>query len=140
MACAYFIDPEHELVLYRPTGRFTESDFMSVSRAVWSDPARKPHFAHVWKAQGIDELVMKASILPMYRDFLATHEEQKTVGKIAVITKRSITRTFASMLIHVGNFDRSTFQTFDDVEAAAQWINLPVEVLTDIPDREWTEP
>jgi hypothetical protein len=140
MSTAYHVDPEYEVVLYRPAGRFTESDFIALLRAAWSDPIREPHFAHVWLTHAVDELAMDATVIPMYRDLLAAHDEQITTGKVAVVTTRALTRRFASMVIQVGRRHRGTFRIFEAVDAAAEWTGVPVEVLTKGPDADWTSP
>jgi hypothetical protein len=138
MACAYHVNPEHEFVLLRPTGTFTESEFIALSRAVWTHPDREPHFHHVWDTRPIDELVMNASVISMYRDFRSEHEEQETVGKVAIVTTRALIRTFALMIVQVGHLDRLTLRPFSDMETAAEWVHLPLSVLTEIPEDEWT--
>lgn len=138
MACAYHVNSEHEFVLLRPTGEFTESEFIDLSRAVWTHPDRKPHFSHIWDTRPIDKLIMNASVIPMYRDFLSEHKEQEPKGKVAIVTTRTMIRTFALMLVQIGRLDRLTLQPFSDMETAAEWVDLPVEVLTEIPEDEWT--
>lgn len=139
MACAYHVNPEHEFVLLRPTGEFTESEFLALTRAVWSHPDREPHFSHVWETRPIDKLVMNASVIPMYRDFLDEHEGQETVGKVAIVTTRALIRTFALMIVQIGHLDRLTLRPFSDMATAAEWVHLPLDVLTVIPDDQWTE-
>jgi hypothetical protein len=140
MARTYCVDPEHQLVLLRPTGRFTERDFIALCRAAYAHPDRTPQYAHVWDTRFIDELVMDVDVISMFRDFLADTEARATEGKVAVITTRVMTETFASMLIQIGEQRPATFQLFTTVPAAAEWLELPAEALADDPDRPWLEP
>lgn len=139
MAHAYRVEAEDALVLFRPTGRFNETDFIDLSRAAYDDPRRKPHFAHVWDTRAIDELVMDADVISMYRNLLTENADRITQGKVAVIATRGLTRTFASMLIQVSTDHPATFRLFEHGEAAAAWIGIPESDLTNVPDHGWTE-
>ncbi|HKL88306.1 MAG TPA: hypothetical protein VJ884_04810 [Salinibacter sp.] len=140
MACAFHVNPDHQFVLLRPAGEFTESEFIALSKAVWTHPDREPHFTHLWDTRPIEKLVMNASVIPMYRTFRAEHEEQETVGKVAIVTTRPNVRTFALMIVQIGKLDRLTLQPFSNMEAAAGWADLPLRVLTEIPDAQWITP
>lgn len=131
MACSYRVDPEHQLVLFRPSGQFTERDFIALCRAAYAHPDRTPQCAHVWDTRFIDELVMNANVIPMYRDFLAENRTRITEDKVAVIATRPMTETFASMLVQIGEHESATFRLFDSLEAAAEWLDRPVEALSD---------
>jgi len=130
MACSYRVDPEHRLVLFRPSGRFTESDFLDLCRAAYEHPERTPQFAHVWDARFIDELVMNANVIPLYREFLAENKPRITEDQVAVIATRPMTETFASMLVQIGEHQSATFRLFSTPEAAAEWLGRPVEALS----------
>jgi hypothetical protein len=140
MTCAYHVNPEHQLVIFRPTGQFTETTFIDLCRAAYTDPTREPHFAHVWDTRNIDELVMDVDVIPMYRTLLEEHQNQITEGKVAIVTTRIVTQTFASMLIQVDHRGPATFQLFEAMEAAAEWVGLPMQALEDIPESQWTVP
>jgi len=79
MSSTYYVDPDRDLVLVRPTGRFTETVLIELCRAIYDDPDREPHFSTVWDARAIDELVMGAEVIPMYRAFLAENAERDGV-------------------------------------------------------------
>lgn len=136
---AYHIDVDHDFVLFRPTGQFTERDLINLIQAAFEDPRRSPDFTHVWDTQAIDELVMDADVISMYRNLLDENADRITEDKVAVIASRAVTRTFASMLIQVSKEHPATFQLFERMEGAADWIEVPTSALTAIPDRDWTE-
>lgn len=139
MGSFYHLDTEHELALFRATGRFTESDLVELLRSVYEDPCHTPTFDHVWDSRGIEKLVVDADVIGMYRDLLDEYEGQISRGKVAVVAVRTLTRTFTSMLIGVGANHPATFQVFPDMEAAAAWIGVPPSATTDVPDHGWTE-
>ena len=140
MPLAFHVAPEYQLVLFRPIGRLTESDFITLCRAAYTHPDRSPDFVHFWDTRAIDELVMNVSVIPMYRNFLAEHEHQITTGRVAVVSGRSMTRTFAFMLANAAKRMQATIRLFDDVETAADWVDLPPDALTNVPDAQWTKP
>jgi hypothetical protein len=130
MHCAYKVDPRHELVLLRPTGRFAETDFIETCRAFYDHPDREPAFAHVWDARSIDELVMNVDVIALYREFLEENQERATEGPVAVITTRSMTETFATMFIQVSGVQAATYLICDSVEEAAEELDVPLAALT----------
>ena len=136
---AYHINLHHNFVLFRPTGQFTERDLIDLMQAAFDDPRRSPTFAHVWDTQAIDELVMDADVISMYKNLLDDSADQVTEEKVAVIASRAVTRTFASMLIQVSTQHPATFELFERAEGAADWIGVPVSALTAISDHDWTE-
>jgi hypothetical protein len=139
MACAYCVDPGDELVLFRPTGRFTETNFIALCRAAYDDSRRRSHFAHVWDTRAIDELIMDATVISMYRELLVEKADRVTEGKVAVIATRALTRTFASMLIQVSKDHPATFRLFGQVEAAAEWVGVSTSALIGMSERDWTK-
>lgn len=136
---AYHINLDHNFVLFRPTGQFTERDLIDLIQAVFEDPRRNPSFVHVWDTQAIDELVMDADVISMYRNLLDDNADRITEEKVAVIASRAVTRTFASMLIQVSKQHPATFQLFERAEVAADWVGIPASALTAVPDQDWTE-
>ena len=133
MPSTYHVDPEQELILVRPTGRFTEEEFIQLCRALYDDPDREPQFAVIWDTRDIDELVMDADVIPEYKSFLRENEDRLTQGPIAIIADRALTRTFASMLTQVGNKHVGAYEIFSTPDEAAQWIGLPDTALSDLP-------
>jgi hypothetical protein len=138
MGSFYHFNADHALVFFRSTGRFTEHDFINLLLAAYDDPRHTPTFNHVWDSRDIEELVVGANVINMYRDLLNEYESQITRGRIAIVAVRTITRTFSSMLVQVGNGHPATFRLFKDLEAAAEWIGVPASALIDIPDQDWT--
>ncbi len=139
MSSSYHLNAEHALVLIRATGRFTESDLETLLRSVYDDPRHTPRFNHLWDSRAIDELVVDVDVIDTYRELLDEYEDQMSRGKVAVVAARTLTRTFASMLIQVGAKHPATFRVFDDMEGAAGWIGVPMSVTTDVPGHDWTE-
>jgi hypothetical protein len=135
----YHVNVDHSIVLLYPVGRFTERDLILLLRAVLNDDRRTPQFNHVWDTRDIDELVMDVEVISMYRDLLMEHEGRITRGKIAIVATRTLTRTFASMLIQVRRKHPGSFRLFEGMEAVAEWVGVPPSVLTSVPDRDWTE-
>jgi len=133
MSSAYHIDPEHNLVLVRPAGRFTETAFIQLCRTIYDDPDRRPHFSSIWDARAIDELVMDAEVIPMYRAFLAENADRVTQGQVAIVTDREIATTFASMLIQVGKNRVGAYEIFSSLASAAAWMGVPPEALSNPP-------
>jgi hypothetical protein len=133
----YHVDADHSVVLFRPTGQFTEHDLIALIEAALDDPRRTPQFVHVWDTRDIDELVMDADVITMYRTFLDENAARITQEKVAIVATRTLTRTFASMLAQVSGQHPATFRLFDDLEAAAGWVGVPSPVLTDVPDHDW---
>lgn len=139
MACAYHVNAGHDLVLFRPNGRFGGDDFIALCRAAYDDPRRTPQFSHVWDTRSIDELVMEVDVISTYRAFLSENQERLTEEKVAIIATRAMTRTFASMLVQVSKQSPATFQLFNSVQAAADWIGVPGTALTGVPEQDWSE-
>jgi hypothetical protein len=139
MSSFYHLNTEHTLVVFRSSGLFTESEFINLLRGAYDDPRHTPQFNHVWDSRSIEELVVDVDVIDMYRDLLNEYEDQISRGKIAIIAVRTLTRTFSSMLAEVGGEHPATFQIFDDVEATAEWVGVPVSVITNVPDHAWTE-
>jgi len=135
----YHVNVEHAFVLFRPTGRFAERDLIHLIQTVLEDPRRTPQFTHVWDTRDIDELVMDADVISMYRDLLTEKEDRITRGKIAIVATRTLTRTFASMLIQVSRKHPGVFRLFEGMEAVAEWVGVPTSSLTSIPESDWTE-
>jgi len=124
MPSAYHIDPEHNLVLVRPAGRFTETAFIQLCRTLYDDPDRSPYYSVIWDVRAIDELVMDAAVIPMYRDFLAENADRLTQGPVAIVTDREIATTFASMLIEVGKNRVGAYEIFSSLASAAAWVGV----------------
>lgn len=139
MGSFYHFNADHALVFFRSTGRFTEHDFINLLRAAYDDPRHTPNFSHVWDSRDVEELVVDPNVINMYRDLLNEYESQIAREKIAIVAVRTITRTFSSMLARVGTGHPATFQLFDDLEAAAEWVGVPASVLTEVPGQAWTE-
>jgi hypothetical protein len=135
----YHVNVDHSIVLLRPVGRFTEHDLIILLRTVLDDARRTPQFNHVWDTRDIEELVMDADVISMYRDLLTDHEDRITRGKIAIVATRTLTRTFASMLIQVSRKHPGVFRLFEGMEAVAEWVGVPTSSLTSIPESDWTE-
>jgi hypothetical protein len=133
MPPTYYVDPDRRLVLTRPTGRFTETTLIALCQAIYDDPDREPQFSTVWDVREVDELVMDASVIPMYRAFLAENAGRITQGQIAVITDREMATTFASMLIEIGRAKVGAYEIFSDLPSAATWLDVPTEALSDPP-------
>lgn len=131
MSCALKVDSRHELVLIRPSGRFTEAEFIETCRAFYAHPDREPTFSHVWDSRFIDELVMKVDVIALYRNFLEANRERATVGDVAVIASRSLTETFATMLVEVSGLPAATYRLYDSAEEVAEELGVPLAVLTD---------
>ena len=130
MSCTFKVDPRHELVLLRPTGRFTEAEFIEVCHACYDHPDREPTFAHVWDTRSIDELVMDVDVISEFRDFLTVNQERATKSTVLVIATRSVTETFATMLVQVSELQAATYRLCRSVEEAADALGVPVAVLT----------
>jgi hypothetical protein len=137
MAC-YHVNAEHTVVLLRPTGRFTEDDLVDLIQTVLTDPRRRPAFNHVWDTRDIDELVMDADVIPMYRTLLDKKADRIAQEKVAIVATRPLTRTFSAMLAQVSRRHPAAFQLFETLEAAAGWVGVPAPVLIDVPDDDWT--
>lgn len=138
MTC-YHVNAEHTVVLLRPTGRFAEGDLIDLIQAVLDDPRRRPHFNHVWDTRHIDELVMDADVISMYRTLLDENTGRITQEKVGIVATRPLTRTFSAMLAQTSRQHPAAFQLFETLETAAEWVEVPASVLTNIPDAEWTE-
>jgi hypothetical protein len=136
---AYHINVDHAFVLFRPTGQFTECDLINLIQAVFDDPRRSPTFTHVWDTRAIDKLVMDADVISMYRNLIDENVDRIPEEKVAVVASRAVTRTFASMLIQVSKEHPATFQLFERLEGAADWIGVPPAALTTVADDTWTE-
>jgi hypothetical protein len=130
MSCAYKVDCRHELVLIRPTGRFSEAEFIGACRACYGHPDREPTFAHVWDTRFIDELVMDVGVISQFRDFLAANQERATEGTVLVIATRSVPETFATMLGQVSDLQATTYRLCGSAEEAADVLGVPVAALT----------
>ena len=113
MASPYRVDPQHDLILVCPTGVFSETEFISLLRAIYDDPDREPHFSAVWDTRFIDELSMGVRVIPMYRRFLAENAARMTEGNICIITGWDTARTFASMLIRLAAPDAPTYKVVE---------------------------
>jgi len=135
----YHLNTEHKIVIFRSPGRYTESDFINLLRGAYDDPRHTPQYDHIWDSRSIEELVVDVEVIDLYRDLLKEYEGQISQGKVAVIAVRTLTRTFSSMLAEVGTEHPATFRMFDDVEATAEWVGVPVSVITNVPDDGWTE-
>ena len=135
----YHVNVDHSVVVLRPVGRFTERDLTALLQAVLDDARRTPQFDHVWDTRDIDELVMDADVISMYRTLLDENEARITRRKVAIVATRTLTRTFAAMLAQVSRKHPGTFQFFEGMEAVAEWTGVPDAALTSIPDRDWTE-
>jgi hypothetical protein len=131
MPCVYKVNRRHEFVLLRPSGRFTETDFIETCRAYYDHPDREPTFAHLWDGRSIDELVMNVDVIALYRDFLEENEERATVGDVVVIATRSMTETFATMLIQVSDLQAATYRLCRSLEEAADALGVPLAALRD---------
>jgi hypothetical protein len=129
----YAVDPHFGFVLVRPAGRFTEEAFIELCRAVYDDPDRQPHYSAIWDARGIDELVMDADVIPMYKRFLRENAHRVTQGQVAIVSDRELATTFASMLIEVGRSRVGAFELFETLDAAARWIGIPPQAIADLP-------
>jgi hypothetical protein len=133
MPSTYHVDPEQELILVRPTGRFTETAFIQLCRALYDDPDREPSFSVIWDTRDIDELVMDADVIPEYKTFLRENEDRLTQGPIAIIADRALTKTFASMITQVGNELVGACEIVSTPDEAAQWLDIPNSALSDLP-------
>ena len=133
MPSTYHVDPEQELILVRPTGRFTEEEFIQLCRALYDDPDRTPQFAVIWDTRAVDELVMDADVIPEYKTFLRENEDRLTQGPIAIIADRALTKTFASMLTQVGREHVGACEVVSTPEEAARGVDLPDTALSNLP-------
>ena len=139
MSYAFYVDEAHEFVLIRATGTFTETEFVDASKAFYKHPDRKPHFAHVWDARSIDELVMDVTVIEMYNSFLEEYGELSTEGKVAVIVSRTMTEVLSRMLIEINKkWTEQTHRIFQDLEPAAEWLEIPLDAFLDVPEEAWT--
>jgi len=138
MTC-YHVNVEHTVVLLRPKGRFAEGDLIDLLQAVLEDSRRRPSFTHVWDTRDIDELVMDADVISMYRTLLDENTDRLEQEKVAIVATRPLTRTFSSMLAQTSRQHPAAFQLFETLKTAAEWVGVPASVLTSIPDSEWTE-
>lgn len=133
METAYHVDPQRELILVRPTGRFSETTFIELCRAIYDDPEREPHFSALWDTRAIDELIMDASVIPMYKNFLSENEHRVAEGRIAIVTDKGMAETFAKMLTEVVEAPAPTYRVFHGVEPAAEWLGVSAEELAEYP-------
>lgn len=134
MASSYRVDPQHDLILVCPTGVFSETEFISLLRAIYDDPDREPHYSAVWDTRFIDELSMGVRVIPMYRRFLAENSDRVTEGDICVITGWDTARRFASMLIRLAAPSAPTYKVVESRGAAAEWLDRPPEVFSGLPE------
>ena len=130
MPSPHHVDPEHELILVRPTGRVIEETFLQLCRALYDDPDRDPRFSVVWDTRSIDALVMDADVIPDFKAFLRENEHRLTQGPVAIVAERPLTRTFASMLIQVGSEHVGPYKIVATLEEAAQGIGVSKIALT----------
>jgi broad specificity phosphatase PhoE len=138
MSYAYHVDPDHGLVLVRPSGQFTDDELIEVFRRFLQHPDRDPDFDHVWDTSSLDELVVDVGVIDKYRSVLDEHAERVGDGRVAVVAHRETTRMLATMLFSLGNGQRQrTQRIFETLEQVADWLELPVSVLTGIPDDQW---
>lgn len=132
MPSPYHIDPEHELILVRPTGRVNEDTFLQLCRALYDDSTRDPQFSVVWDTRSVDELVMDADIIPDFKAFLRENEHRLTQGPVAIVAERPLTRTFASMLIQVGKEYVGPYEIVSSLEEAARQIGVAEAALSNL--------
>lgn len=138
MAYAYCIDRRYSVVVVRPSGQFTESQFIELLRAMYNDPDRDPSFCHVWDTRSIHELTMDVDVIPRYKAFLGEHEEEVVGGQVAIIATHATTRLFATMLMEINERETTqTVQLFADVESAAEWLDVPEQTISDVPEDRW---
>lgn len=139
MGYSYYVDEDYGVAVIRPKGRFDETEFMEVLKSVYGHPERTSAFAHVWDARDIDELTMGTDVIAQYKSFLKENPSLVSGGRVAVIATSSTTRLFSSMLRGINEqWARQSVQILHTKEAAAEWLDVPVDILRDIPDEEWT--
>lgn len=135
MAYAYYLNTQHRLVIIRPYGEFTDEQLIEVSHAFYSDPDREPGFDHLWDTRMIETLVMGVEVIDKYTTFQEEHEQQAGDGRVAVVATRETTETLATMLFTFG--DEKTEQSqciFNDMGAAAEWLDVPSPVVLGVHD------
>jgi hypothetical protein len=134
MSSTYHIDPDRGLILVRLASTLTEATFLDTCRAVYNDPERDPAFSTVWDGRSIDEIAVGASIIPMYKEFLQENTDRLTRNRVALIANRDVVATFASMLAEISKTHVAQHKLFESMEAAAEWVDVPAEVLSNYPD------
>jgi len=141
MPYAYYIAEEYSVVIIRPFGRFDETEFMDALRVVYGHPRRTSEFTNVWDTRSIEELTMDTPVISMYKSFLQENADGVTEGRVAIIASRSTIRLFSSMLKGINEQRvRQQVHLVQTPEAAADWLEIPEEVLSDVPDEEWMRP
>ena len=140
MRNAFYVDDTHAFVLIRPTGEFTETDFVNLCREVYDHPKREPRFAHIWDTRSIEALVMGADVIELYRHFLQDSKGSATTGDVAVVATRTMVSVLARMLAEIRKQigEEDTFY-FENLETAAESLEIPVTALKEIPDEKWIQ-
>ena len=141
MGYSFYVDEENEFVLVRPSGTFTETEFIDANRAFYNHPNRAPRFAHVWDTRPMDKLVLGVRTIDMYRNFLDENRERASDDRVAVIATRTRVETLSRMMSEI-NKQRTDqdFRFFRSFEPVAEWLDIPLGAFTDISNEQWISP